>query len=227
MPFVGFVSCVACRRLMCPSQSIRPWSSASCIRRTGRPPSRAARRRPGRLAASIRVSRSSRPATSSRAELRTRRGADPARPAQLAPELTPQQREALSRVEVVLAMDLPFDVASAGAASAMGAGDRRRGQPACVRGARRRRYSRSPRRPGSTPSRSVNSSSRGCCRCGSGCPRSTRIASRTVASRRTAARSTGLTLGVVGLGAIGRQVARRARALGLSVIAQRRSADAR
>ena len=34
----------------------------------------------------------------------------------------------------------------------------------------------------------------------------------------------GLTLGIAGLGAIGRQVARRARALGLSVLAQRRSA---
>jgi phosphoglycerate dehydrogenase-like enzyme len=46
-------------------------------------------------------------------ELRTRRGADPtADYRHLTPELTDAQREAFTRVQVVVALDLPYDVAS-------------------------------------------------------------------------------------------------------------------
>src|ERR1700759_407758 len=44
-------------------------------------------------------------------ELRGRRGADPAADLRSeAPELIPELRDALARVEIVVAMDLPFDV---------------------------------------------------------------------------------------------------------------------
>jgi phosphoglycerate dehydrogenase-like enzyme len=157
-------------------------------------------------------------------DLRTRRGADPT--ADLRHEaaaLTPQQREAFSRVEVVLTQDLPFDVAavaprlrwvqgmgagvsqlvSAGLADAgvrltTAAGVNAVSISEFVAARLLQMWKRLPEIDALTPQRRWEATY-----------------GREIA---------GLTLGVVGLGAIGRQVARRGRALGLSVIGQRRSA---
>jgi phosphoglycerate dehydrogenase-like enzyme len=157
-------------------------------------------------------------------ELRTKRGAAPlADFRHLAPELTSEQREAFSRLEVVLAMDLPFDVATLAPnlrwVQGVGAGVSQLTSAGLADADIRL-----------TTAAGVNAVS---------------ISEFVIARllqmwkrlpeidafqqehrwRPTYGREiTGLTLGVVGLGAIGRQVAIRARGMGLSVLAQRRTA---
>jgi phosphoglycerate dehydrogenase-like enzyme len=157
-------------------------------------------------------------------ELRSRRGAAPTADFRhLAPDLTPEQRQAFSRVEVVLAMDLPFDVATlapqlrwvqgtgAGVSQLTSAGLADAGI----------------RLTTAAGTNAVSISEFVIARLLQMWKRLPDIDARQEKRqwRPTYGREiTGLTLGVVGLGAIGRQVAKRARAMGLSVIAQRRTA---
>jgi phosphoglycerate dehydrogenase-like enzyme len=157
-------------------------------------------------------------------ELRTRRGAAPTTDFRhLAPALTAQQQQAFSRVEVVLAMDLPFDVAGLAPnlrwVQGSGAGVSQLTSAGLADAGIRL-----------TTAAGVNAVS---------------ISEFVIARllqiwkrlpeiddhqrhrewRPTYGREiAGLTLGIVGLGAIGRQVAKRARGMGLTVIAQRRTA---
>ena len=157
-------------------------------------------------------------------ELRTRRGADPAADLRhLAPPLTAEQREGLAAVDVVLAMDLPFDVAGlaprlrwvqgtgAGVSQLVSAGLAETG----IR---------------LTTAAGVNAVSISefvvarLLQLWKRLPEIDELASRRLWEPTFGREIAGLTLGVVGLGSIGREVARRGRALGLNVIGQRRSA---
>ncbi len=158
------------------------------------------------------------------AELRGRRGAAPHEDlSDLAPALTAEQQEAFARVEVVLALDLPHDVtaraphlkwvqgsgagvsqlaacglAEAGVRLTTAAGVNAVSISEFVIGRLLQMWKRFPELDaGAAEHRWQPAFGR---------------------------EITGLTLGVVGLGAIGRNVARRARGMGLSVIAQRRTA---
>ena len=157
-------------------------------------------------------------------ELRGRRGATPHEDlSHLAPELTAEQLEAFARVEVVLALDLPHDVtvrapklkwvqgsgagvsqltacglAEAGVRLTTAAGVNAVSISEFVIGRLLQMWKRFPELDASAADH-----------------RWQPAFGREI---------TGLTLGVVGLGAIGRNVARRGRGMGLSVIAQRRTA---
>lgn len=158
--------------------------------------------------------------------LRSRRGTSPgADLRRLSPPLTEQQRAALGRVEVVLAQDLPYDVAEvapnlrwvqgvgAGVSQLLSAGLGEAG----IR---------------LTNAAGVNAVSISEFVLGRVLQISKRLSEIDELQRQHRWQPTygnelaGRTLGVVGLGAIGRQVARRARALGMRVLATRRSARA-
>lgn len=157
------------------------------------------------------------------ADLRTRRGADPdADLRHLAPPLPPEVGEALARAEVVLAMDLPFDVATHAPrlrwVQGMGAGVSQLVSAGLGDAGIRL-----------TTAAGVNAVSIAefvMARLLQIAKRLPEIDEHQRAHRwePTFGREiAGSTLGVVGLGAIGRQVARKARALGLRVVACRRS----
>lgn len=156
--------------------------------------------------------------------MRSKRGADPgADLRELIPPLTPEQQAAFERVEVVLTLDLPYDIgkvaprlrwvqsigagvsqltsaglADAGVRLTSGAGVNAVSISEFVLARLLQFWKRLPEIDGYAAERRW---------------------------RPTFGREvSGLTLGVVGLGAIGRQVAIRGRALGMHVIAQRRTA---
>jgi phosphoglycerate dehydrogenase-like enzyme len=157
-------------------------------------------------------------------ELRTRRGAAPdADFRHLAPALTPEQQQAFSRVEIALAMDLPFDVASLAPhlrwVQGTGAGVSQLTSAGLADAGIRL-----------TTASGVNAVSISEFVIGRLLQMWKRLPEIDAHQRQHEWRPTfgreitGLTLGVVGLGAIGRQVAKRARGIGLSVLAQRRTA---
>ncbi len=155
--------------------------------------------------------------------LRTKRGADPAADLRSeAPELTDEQVDAFSRVEVVLAQDLPFDITRLAPnlrwVQGMGAGVSQL-LSAGLDGVQL------------TSAAGVNAVSISEFVMGRVLQvwkRLPEIDSAQVEHRWTPAYGrelAGSTLGVVGLGAIGRQVARKGRAFGMQVVATRRSAE--
>jgi phosphoglycerate dehydrogenase-like enzyme len=157
-------------------------------------------------------------------ELRTKRGAAPLTDFRhLAPELNAEQREAFSRVEIVLAMDLPFDVASLAPnlrwVQGVGAGVSQLTSAGLADAGIRL-----------TTAAGSNAVSISEFVIGRLLQMWKRLPEIDAHQQRhtwqpTFGREiTGLTVGIVGLGAIGRQVAKRARGIGLSVIAQRRTA---
>jgi phosphoglycerate dehydrogenase-like enzyme len=158
-------------------------------------------------------------------QLRSRRGAAPTTDFRhLAPTLTPEQQQAFSRVEVVLAMDLPFDVARVAPnlrwVQGSGAGVSQLTSAGLADAGIRL-----------TTAAGVNAVSISEFVIARLLQMWKRLPEIDAHQRQrewqpTFGREiTGLTLGVVGLGAIGRQVAKRARGMGLSVIAQRRTAN--
>jgi phosphoglycerate dehydrogenase-like enzyme len=157
-------------------------------------------------------------------ELRSRRGAAPS--ADLrdeAPEVTPEQREMLASVEVVLTIDLPYDTPSLAPrlrwVQGIGAGVSQLQSAGLEAG-------------GVTLTSAAGSNSASISefvigrllqvwkRFGEIDDLQREHRWRPVYGRDVA----GATLGVVGLGSIGREVARRARALGMAVVATRRTA---
>jgi phosphoglycerate dehydrogenase-like enzyme len=159
-------------------------------------------------------------------ELRTQRGANVAADLRdQAPQLTDEQRAAFGRVEVVLAMDLPYDVAQVAPnlrwVQGMGAGVSQLASAGLGDAGIRL-----------TTAAGVNAVSISefvIARLLQMWKRLPEIDAHATERRwqPTYGREiNGLTVGIVGLGAIGRQVARRARALGLQVIGQRRTATA-
>jgi phosphoglycerate dehydrogenase-like enzyme len=157
-------------------------------------------------------------------QLRTQRGAKPNEDyRRLCPELTKQQRDAFGRVEIALAMDLPFDVSSvapnlrwvqgmgAGASQLMSAGLGPAG--ICL-----------------TTAAGVNSVSISEFVLARLLQHWKRLPEIDALQRmhswepKYGKEIAGSTLGIVGLGAIGRQVALRARAFGMEVLATRASA---
>jgi phosphoglycerate dehydrogenase-like enzyme len=157
-------------------------------------------------------------------ELRTRRGADPTEDLRhLAPELNDDQRQALARAEVVVAMDLPFDVDRLAPGlrwvQGMGAGVSQLASAGLADAGIRL-----------TTAAGVNAVSISefviarLLQMWKRLPEIDAEAARHRWQPTYGREIAGLTLGVAGLGAIGREVARRGRALGLSVLAQRRSA---
>jgi phosphoglycerate dehydrogenase-like enzyme len=159
-------------------------------------------------------------------DLRTRRGASPGADLRhLSPPLTPAQREAFSRVEVVLALDLPFDVATvapnlrwvqglgAGVSQLLSAG---------VGDAGIRLTSAAGVNGVSISEFVIGRLLQIWKRLPEIDARQGRHLWEPVYGKEVA----GSTLGVVGLGGIGRQVARRGHGLGMNVLACRRSATA-
>ena len=157
-------------------------------------------------------------------ELRTRRGASPGADLRhLAPALTPAQHDAFSRVEVVLAQDLPFDVATvapnlrwvqglgAGVSQLLSAGLGDAGirltSAAGVNGVSISEF---------VIGRLLQIWKR--------LPEIDARQGRHLWDPVYGKEVAGSTLGVVGLGGIGRQVARRGHGLGMNVLACRRSA---
>jgi phosphoglycerate dehydrogenase-like enzyme len=157
-------------------------------------------------------------------ELRTQRGAKPDEDyRQLCPEMTQQQRDAFARVEIVLAMDLPFDVATiapnlrwvqgmgAGASQLLSAGL----GPAGIR---------------LTNAAGVNAVSIAEFVLARLLQQWKRLPEIDAMQRahtwepKYGKEVAGATLGIVGFGAIGRQVALRARAFGMEVLSTRASA---
>jgi phosphoglycerate dehydrogenase-like enzyme len=141
----------------------------------------------------------------------------------LAPALTPEQAEAFARVEVVVAIDLPFDVATVAPrlrwVQGMGAGVSQLATSGLADAGIRL-----------TTAAGVNAVSISefvvarLLQMWKRLPEIDALAEEHRWQPTYGREVTGLTLGVVGLGAIGRQVARRGRGIGLAVIAQRRSA---
>jgi phosphoglycerate dehydrogenase-like enzyme len=157
-------------------------------------------------------------------ELRTRRGANAAADLRAeAPELTDEQRAAFAKVEIALAMDLPFDVATIAPnlrwVQGMGAGVSQLASAGLGDAGIRL-----------TTAAGVNAVSISefviarLLQMWKRLPEIDALAGERRWQPTYGREITGLTLGIVGLGAIGRQVARRARALGLQVIGQRRTA---
>jgi phosphoglycerate dehydrogenase-like enzyme len=157
-------------------------------------------------------------------ELRGQRGADPTLDLRhLAPELSARQREAFARVEVVVAMDLPFDVAELAPrlrwVQGMGAGVSQLASAGLADAGIRL-----------TTAAGVNAVSISefvmarLLQMWKRLPEIDAKASEHDWQPTYGREVAGLTLGVAGLGAIGREVARRGRALGMNVLAQRRSA---
>ena len=109
---------------------------------------------------------------------------------------------------------------------ALGAGDRRRDRPSRQRGAPGGVRGHQRRRCRGRADRGVRVRA-GCSRCGSGSTRSTSSSARTTGSHASVTLVEGLTLGIIGLGAIGTTVAVRARAFGMTTIGTRRSYQAR
>ena len=157
-------------------------------------------------------------------ELRTRRGASPGADLRdLAPTLTPTQHDAFSRVEVVLAQDLPFDVSTvapnlrwvqglgAGVSQLLSAGLGEAGirltSAAGVNGVSISEF---------VAARLLQIWKR--------LPEIDASQARHKWEPSYGKEVAGSTLGVVGLGGIGRQVARRGHGLGMKVLACRRSA---
>ena len=158
--------------------------------------------------------------------LRSRRGANTSADLRhLAPALTREQRAAFSRVEIVLAMDLPYDVAAVAPnlrwVQGMGAGVSQLASAGLADAGIRL-----------TTAAGVNAVSISefvIARLLQMWKRLPEIDARKPERRwqPTYGREiSGLTLGIVGLGAIGREVARRARGLGLRTVGQRRTAVA-
>lgn len=157
-------------------------------------------------------------------ELRGRRGADPAADLRSeAPELIPELLDALARVEIVVAMDLPFDVGQLAPnlrwVQGMGAGVSQLASAGLAASGIRL-----------TTAAGVNAVSISefvlarLLQMWKRLPEIDALASEHRWDPTYGREVDGLTLGIAGLGAIGRQVARRARALGMTVLAQRRSA---
>ena len=157
-------------------------------------------------------------------ELRTQRGASPGADLRhLSPPLTPAQREVFSRVEVVLTLDLPFDVATvapnlrwvqglgAGVSQLLSAGLGEAGirltSAAGVNGVSISEF---------VVARLLQIWKR--------LPEIDASQGRHLWQPAYGKEVAGSTLGVVGLGGIGRQVARRGHGLGMNVVACRRSA---
>jgi phosphoglycerate dehydrogenase-like enzyme len=158
-------------------------------------------------------------------ELRTQRGSSPGADLRhLVPPLTPAQRDAFSRVVVALTLDLPFDVASvapnlrwvqglgAGVSQLLSAGLGETGirltSAAGVNGVSISEF---------VVARLLQIWKR--------LPEVDANQGRHVWEPAYGKEVAGSTLGVVGLGGIGRQVARRGRGLGMKVLACRRSAS--
>ncbi len=157
-------------------------------------------------------------------ELRGRRGADPTLDLRdEAPALTVEQREAFSRVEVVVAMDLPFDVGQLAPrlrwVQGMGAGVSQLASAGLADAGIRL-----------TTAAGVNAVSISefviarLLAMWKRLPEIDALASEHQWQPTYGREVAGLTLGIAGLGAIGREVARRGRAMGMTVLAQRRSA---
>ncbi len=157
-------------------------------------------------------------------ELRGRRGADPTGDFRSeAPELPSNVRDALARAEIVVAMDLPFDVGQLAPnlrwAQGMGAGVSQLASAGLADAGIRL-----------TTAAGVNAVSISefvlarLLQMWKRLPEIDALASQNKWEPTYGREVDGMTLGVAGLGAIGRQVARRARALGMTVLAQRRSA---
>ena len=159
------------------------------------------------------------------AELRTRRGSSPWTDlSHLSPDLTPAQRAAFARMEVALAQDLPFDVASvapnlrwvqcvgAGVSQLLSAGLAESGirltSAAGVNGVSISEF---------VVARLLQIWKR--------LPEIDALGSRHVWEPAYGREVAGSTLGVIGLGGIGRQVARRGHGLGMRVLAVRRTAQ--
>ncbi len=157
-------------------------------------------------------------------ELRTMRGAQPTADfRRLAPELTEEQRAAFSRVEIVVAQDLPYDIGELAPrlrwVQGMGAGVSQLASAGLADAGIRL-----------TTAAGVNAVSISefvLARLLQMWKRLPVVDARSAQHRwdpEYGREVQGLTVGVAGLGAIGRQVARRARSFGLQVIAQRRTA---
>jgi phosphoglycerate dehydrogenase-like enzyme len=157
--------------------------------------------------------------------LRSQRGAAPtADLRRLAPELSPDQRQAFGRVEVVLTIDLPFDTPGHAPnlrwVQGIGAGVSQLQSAGLEAGT-----------VTLTSSSGTNSASISEFVIGRLLQVWKRFAELDRSQRehrwepRYGRDVAGSTLGVIGLGAIGRDVARRARALGMIVLATRRTAE--
>ncbi|MGR6999729.1 NAD(P)-dependent oxidoreductase [Yinghuangia aomiensis] len=154
-----------------------------------------------------------RPGSAADAELRSR-----------APELTPGQIDALARVEVALVADLPFDVADHAPrlrwVQSVAAGNGQLLSSVC-----RPHASPRPRPRASTASPSPSSRSRAC---SPHCKGHRELAERQREHTWKAVFGTlasGRTLGLVGVGGIGSEIAKRAQAFGMTVYATRRRTD--
>jgi phosphoglycerate dehydrogenase-like enzyme len=157
-------------------------------------------------------------------ELRTQRGSSPGADLRhMAPELTPVQRDALGRVAVVLTLDLPFDVASVAPnlrwVQSLGAGVSQLLSAGLHEGG--------VRLTSAAGVTGVSISEFVIARLLQIWKRLPEIDASQANHRWVPAYGrevAGSTLGVVGLGGIGRQVAQRGHGLGMNVLACRRSA---
>ncbi len=157
-------------------------------------------------------------------ELRTRRGSSPGADLRhLSPALTPAQRDAFSRVAVALTLDLPFDVATVAPnlrwVQSLGAGVSQLLSAGLAEGGIRL-----------TSAAGVNGVSISefviarLLQIWKRLPEIDSSQGRHLWEPAYGKEVAGSTLGVVGLGGIGRQVARRGHGLGMNVLACRRSA---
>ena len=157
-------------------------------------------------------------------ELRTRRGSSPGADLRhLSPALTPAQRDAFSRVAVALTLDLPFDVATVAPnlrwVQSLGAGVSQLLSAGLAEGGIRL-----------TSAAGVNGVSISefviarLLQIWKRLPEIDSSQARHLWEPAYGKEVAGSTLGVVGLGGIGRQVARRGHGLGMNVLACRRSA---
>jgi phosphoglycerate dehydrogenase-like enzyme len=156
--------------------------------------------------------------------MRSKRGADPSADLRhLLPPLTPEQQAAFGRVEVVLTLDLPYDIGTVAPqlrwVQSIGAGVSQLTSAGLSQAGVRL-----------TSGAGVNAVSISefvlarLLQFWKRLPEIDQYATERRWQGTYGREVSGLTLGVVGLGAIGRQVAIRGRALGMQVIAQRRTA---